>query len=285
VRRAHMRYDLADDIETLKLIGRNFDTAYCSPAKVRTDGPGPIFILGLPRTGSTLLEQMLARRAQIQPLGELQSFAGALVASTRRHATAPLASKTALIEASARVPPEEIGAAYLQSVASLRDERPYFVDKLPLNYLYVGAIARALPTSTIVHVQRQPKDVCVAIFKTLFDEAYPFSYDLVELGRYHNAYRGLMAHWRTALGPRFIEVSYEQIVGDTAVVLSGLFAALGLADEAASGDPGDAGAPVMTASASQVRQPVHQDSVSSAERYGRHLQPLLDVLERPDVKA
>ena len=285
VRRAHMRYDLGDDIQTLKLIGQHFDAAYCLPAKSRAEGPGPIFVLGLPRTGSTLLETMLGRHAQIQPLGELQTFAAALVSSTRRGAQAPLTTKAALIEASARVPPEEIGAAYLRSVASLRDARPYFVDKLPLNYLYAGAIARALPTSTIVHVQRQPKDVCVAIFKTLFDEAYPFSYDLAELGRYHNAYRELMAHWRKALGPRFIEVSYEQIVGDTDAVLSGLFAALGLDDETAAARAGGAEAPVMTASASQVRQPVHQDSVASAERYGRHLRPLLEVLERPDIKG
>jgi len=285
LRRAHMRYDLADDIQTLNLISQHFDAAYCSLARARAEGPGPIFVLGLPRTGSTLLERMLGRHAQIQPLGELQMFAAALVTSTRRRARTPLTTKAALIEASAGVPPEEIGSKYLQSIASLRDQRPYFVDKLPLNYLYAGAIARALPTSTIVHVQRQPKDVCIAIYKTLFDEAYPFSYDLAELGRYHNAYRGLMAHWRKALGPRFIEVSYEKLVGDPGGVLSGLFVALGLDDEAAS-DRADGGdAPVMTASASQVRQPVHQDSVSSAGRYERHLGPLLDVLEQPDVKA
>ncbi|MDR3509615.1 MAG: sulfotransferase [Caulobacteraceae bacterium] len=283
VRRGHMRYDLEDDIQTLSLIGQHFDAAYCAPARSRTEGAGPIFVLGLPRTGSTLLERMLGRRPDIQPLGELQMFAGALVSTTRRLARTPIAGKADLIRASAAVDPLEIGAKYLESVTSLRDARPYFIDKLPINYLYAGAIARALPTATIIHVQRQPRDVCVAIFKTLFDEAYPFSYDLGELGRYHNAYRALMAHWRAALGPRFIEVAYEDLVREPQAALSGVFGALGLRPDADGEADGDA--PVMTASASQVRQPVHQKSVSSAERYAGHLGLLLEVLEQPEVRA
>lgn len=283
-RRLHMRYDLDDDIQTLSLIAQHFDRDYCAPARSRTDGPGPIFIVGLPRTGSTLLERMLSQGPQVQPLGELQLFAAALISTTRRATSAPLAGKADLIRASAVVAPLAIGQAYLDAVSPLRDRRPYFTDKLPINYLYAGVIGRAAPAAAIIHVQRQPTDVCVAIFKTLFDEAYPFSYDLAELGCYHNAYRGLMAHWRQALGPRFVEVAYEDLVADPGRVVANLRSELGLGIEADTA-PVTTNAPVMTASASQVRQPVHQRSVSSAERYARHLGPLLAVLEQPEIRA
>jgi hypothetical protein len=125
---------------------------------------------------------------------------------------------------------------------------------------------------------RDPLDTCFAIYKTLFDEAYPFSYDLTELGAYFNAYRRLMAHWRAALGERIIEVSYEALVSDAPTTLAGVMGGLGLVMEPACLKPDRSKAPVMTASASQVRSPVHAGSVGRASRYRRHLQPLIDAL-------
>jgi len=278
LRRTHMRYDVREDVGTLGLIARTFDAAWCEPAVERSPGPGPIFILGLPRTGSTLLETMLGRHSQVQPLGELQTFGTAVVAGARRAASGPLAGKADLIRASALADPAAIGSDYLAGVAPLRDQRPRFTDKLPINLLYAGLIARALPTAAIVHITRAPLDACVAIYKTLFAEAYPWSYDLAELGAYHRAYAGLMDHWRRALGPRLVEVAYEDLTADPGSTLETLMPHLGLVMEPQCLDPAGGDAPVMTASASQARSAVHTRSVGVAERYRRHLGSLVAAL-------
>jgi tetratricopeptide (TPR) repeat protein len=279
LRRSRLRYDVAEDIAALDLIGEVFDAAYAAPARVRTPGDGPIFILGLPRTGSTLLERMLGRHPDIQPLGELQAFGAALVAGLRRQAGPPPTGKLEAIQASAAVDPAEVGRDYLAAVAPLRDGRANFTDKLPFNILYTAIIARALPQARIVHLTRDPLDACVAIYKTLFEEAYPYAYDLAELGAYHNAYRRLAAHWREVLGERFIEVAYEDLVGDPAAQITRLLARLDLPTADACLAPERDDSPVMTASAAQVRAPVHARSVGIASRYIHRLAPLLAVLE------
>lgn len=279
-RRAHMRYDVSEDVGAMALIEQTFDAAWCAPGRAASGPPGPVFIVGLPRTGSTLLETMLGRHSMIQPLGELQTFGQALTGTMRQRAArleAP--GKAGVIRASAQLPPEAIGAAYLAGVGPLRDARPAFTDKLPFNFLYAGLIARALPTARIVHLTRDPLDTGFAIYKTLFDEAYPFSYDLAELGAYINAYRRLMAHWRAALDGRIVEVAYEDLVSDAPATLARVLDGLGLAMEPACLAPDRSDAPVMTASASQVRRPVHAGSVGGASRYRRHLQPLIDALD------
>lgn len=285
-RRAHMRYDVREDVGAMALIEQAFDAAWCAPGRAVSETPGPIFIVGLPRTGSTLLEQMLGRHSKVQPLGELQTFGQALTGTLRQRAPrleAP--GKAGVIRASAAIPPREIGAAYLAGVKPLRDTRPAFIDKLPFNFLYAGLIARALPSARIVHLTRDPLDTGFAIYKTLFDEAYPFSYDLSELGAYISAYRRLMAHWRAVLGERIIEVAYEDLVRGAPTALARVMDGLGLAMEPACLAPDRSDAPVMTASASQVRSPVHTGSIGSADRYRRHLQPLIDGLDAYDGPA
>lgn len=277
-RRQRMRYDVNDDVEALDLIVRTFDTAWCAPARNRAPADGPIFILGLPRTGSTLLERMLGRHSRVQALGELQVFANALVRETLAASRTKPAGKAGLIAASALIPPEAIGRAYLAGVAPLRDRRPRFIDKLPQNALYTGIIARALPGARIIHISRDPADTGVAIFKTLFDEGYPFSYDLGELGAYLAAHARLMDHWRSALGPALIEVAYERLTATPESALREVLTALELDFEPACLAPEGETRPVTTASASQVRDPVHTRSVGIAKRYapwiGAMLKPL-----------
>lgn len=279
VRRARMRYEVGDDLEALRLIGETFDDAYCALARTPAAADGPIFILGLPRTGSTLLERMLTRHSQVQALGELQSFASALVQATLEFSPIRPADKSALIAASAKVPPQTTGAAYLEAIAPLRDDRPRFIDKLPLNSLYVGIIARALPGARIIHLTRDRTDTGVAIFKALFDEGYPFSYDLKELGAYLAAHGRLMAHWREALGPRLIEIAYEQLTQTPEAALRDVLAALELDFEPACLAPEAETSPVMTASASQVRSPVNTHSIGIADRYAAWIGPLRKALE------
>ena len=276
-RRARMRYDVRADLQTLELIARTFDAAYCAAGRQAEGEPGAIFILGLPRTGSTLLERMLGRHSQVQPLGELQAFGAALTAAVRARPPAP-ADRPAMIRAAGALPPGEVGGAYLDAVAPLRDDRPAFIDKLPFNSLYAGLIARALPTARVIHTSRDPLDTCWAIYKTLFEEAYPYAYDFGELAAYHNAHAALMAHWRDVLGERFIEVSYETLVTAPEAEMARLMSRLGLAMEPVCLRPDLGEGPVMTASASQVREPLHTRSVNLARRYGARLTPLISAL-------
>ncbi|WEK46103.1 MAG: sulfotransferase [Candidatus Andeanibacterium colombiense] len=278
VRRAHMRYAVAEDVAAMERIAATHDARWCAPAREPHERGGAVFILGLPRSGSTLLERMLGRHSQVQSLGELPYFGQALVGTFRERAGRMPAGKEELIDLSAELDPGAIGDAYLSALAPLRDARPRFVDKLPINFLYAGLIARALPGATLVHIRRRPIDLCFAIFKTLFRDAYPFSYDLAELGAYHRAYRALMDHWRAALGDRLVEIDYEDLVGDPRAAMEMLMPRLGLALEDACLSPEKDRSAVMTASAAQVRQPIHSASVGSAARYAAHLEPLRAAL-------
>lgn len=278
VRRRHMRYSVDDDVQAMEQIAAAHDAKWCRPATEPHPRTGPIFILGMPRSGSTLLERMLGRHSEVQALGELPAFGQAVVATFRDHTGRMPTSKRELIESSAGLPRGAIGQRYRSMIAPLRDGRPRFTDKLPINFLYCGLIARELPDATLLHIRRDPLDLCFAVFKTLFRDAYPFSYDLAELGAYHQGYGALMGHWREALGERLVEVDYEDLVSAPGETLKVLLPRLGLDAEDDCLNPELDRSAVMTASASQVRQPIHTRSVGAASRYERHLGPLRAAL-------
>lgn len=274
LRRRHMRYAVSEDVEAMERIAEVHNADWCAPAVgARSDG-GQIFVLGMPRSGSTLLERMLGRHSQVQPLGELPYFGQALVGAFRAQFGRMPSSKSELVDRSADLDPSMIGERYLGAVEPLRDAKPNFTDKLPMNFLYGGVIAHALPDAVLIHIKRSPLDLCFAIYKTLFRDAYPFSYDLAEIGAYHRAYQALMEHWRAALGERLVEIDYEDLVAAPRANFEALLSRLGLASEDACLRPQDDRGGVMTASAAQVRQPIHSTSVGSAERYARHIGPL-----------
>jgi hypothetical protein len=221
---------------------------------------------------------MLGRHSAVQALGELPFFGQALVRTFHEAMGRMPASKGELVDRSTGLDTAAMGRAYLAAAAPLRDGRGRFTDKLPINFLYAGLIARALPSATLLHIRRRPLDLCFAIFKTLFRDAYPFSYDLAELGAYHRAYRALMDHWRGALGDRLVEIDYEDLVTAPREALDAVLPRLGLPFESACLTPEQNRTAVMTASAAQVRQPIHAASVGSSDRYHRHLGPLRAAL-------
>ncbi|EJL32980.1 sulfotransferase [Novosphingobium sp. AP12] len=274
LRRRHMRYAISEDVEAMERITEVHNADWCAPARGARSGGGPIFVIGMPRSGSTLLERMLGRHSHVQPLGELPYFGQALVGAFRAQFGRMPSSKSELVDCSAYLDPSMIGERYLGAVQPLRDAKPRFTDKLPMNFLYGGVIARALPDAVLIHIRRRPLDLCFAIYKTLFRDAYPFSYDLTEIGAYHRAYQALMKHWRAALGEQLIEIDYEDLVAAPRENFEVLLSRLGVASEDACLSPQDDRGGVMTASAAQVRQPIHSASVGSAERYARHLGPL-----------
>ncbi len=275
LRRRHLKYDIERDVETVDWISNAFPDAFVPSRTV----PGPIFIVGLPRSGSTLVERILASHSAVHSAGELVDFAHALVSAvTAKGTKRPMPSRQELVAGSARVDFGALGRDYLQRTRPVSGHTPWFIDKMPLNYLYCGIIQRALPNARIVHLTRHPLAVGYAMYKTLFDEGYPFSYDLAEIGRYYVSYRKLMAHWHTTLPGAIHDVGYEQLVADPEGETRRLLEFCGLPWEDACLEFHHNPAPSTTASATQVRQPIYDSSVAQWQHYASHLEGLRNQL-------
>jgi hypothetical protein len=182
---------------------------------------------------------------------------------------------------SAKLDFEALGRDYLERTRPATGKTPHFTDKMPLNYLYCGLIRRALPNARIVHLTRHPLAVCYAIYKTLFKDGYPFSYDLGEIGRYYVSYRKLMDHWCATLPGAVHELKYEQLVTDQVGETRRLLEFCGLDWEEACLSFHRNPSPTTTASATQVRQSLYDSSIAQ----WRHYAPQLEGLRRQLIAA
>lgn len=276
LRRRHLEYDVERDVQTVDWICRAFPDTFIAPAPSRAPAgaPAPIFIVGLPRTGSTLLERMLSRHSAITSAGELDDFARALTEAVRRRSTRWPLSRAELVAASARLDFAALGADYLARATPVALTGAHFIDKMPLNYLYCGLIARALPGVRIIHVTRAPMAVCHAMYSTLFRQGYPFSYDLSEIGRYYLGYRRLMVHWEACLPGAIHRVSYESLVEQPEAAIRGVLGFCGLEWEDSCLEFASNPIPTTTASAAQVRRGLYRSSLERWRHYERELRPL-----------
>lgn len=267
-RRAMLSYDIEDDEAMLRAIGDAF-----TREQVRAGAPGhgdarPVFVVGLPRSGTTLVERMLSSHAGIDSHGESMDFALSLM-----QVAGPVRDKADLLARSTRLDPRRLGEAYARRLALHGGAR--VVDKTPGNFLYLGLIARALPQARIIHVRRRPMDVCHAIFKTLFRMAYPYSYDLDDLARYWLAFDALMRHWQDVLpAGRMLTVDYESLVQAPADHVRAMLAHLEMPWDDACLHFERNPLPSLTASAAQVRRPVYTSSVGLWRHHVANLAPL-----------
>ena len=278
LRRAHLEYDVASDVATAQWIIDAFPVNPSCSAPSVAASDDPVFVVGLPRSGTTLVERILASHSALSSAGELGAFAGALAeAALWRSGNAQL-SRRDLVALSAALDFAALGRDYLDRARATSGIAGRFIDKMPLNYLYCGLIRRALPHARIVHVTRHPMAVCHAMFKTLFNSGYPFSYDLGEIAQYYLAYRRLMQHWRAAFPDALYELRYERLVADQRGETRKLLEYCGVAWEdgcvAFHANP----TPTTTASASQVRRPIYASSVSQWRHYETELRGLQDAL-------
>lgn len=277
--RGRISFDERAAIDSLDRIGPVF-TPELLRSKSGHGNPStqPIFIVGMPRSGTTLIEQILASHPQVYGAGERQNFKQALTK------VAGAADYPDVVPALTPSQFDAIGSAYLTSMTTSASAAAAarITDKLPANFVYVGLIRLALPNARIIHVRRNPIDTCLSCFATLFRSTLNFTYDLGELGRFYRAYERLMAHWRAVLPEgAMLEVQYEGVVEDIETQARRIVAHCGLEWDAACLAFHKADRPVSTASAAQVRQPLYRSSVGRWHAYRDQLQPLLEALGQP----
>lgn len=274
IRRRYIDYDLQRDLRTVDLIIDAFPATRLRALPLTPSAGAPIFVIGLPRTGTTLVERILGSHPDVHGAGELLAFPEALVAAVERAAGRSGVPREAMIETAARVDLRAVGADYLARARRFAGSRARFVDKLPHNYLYCGLIHAAIPGARIVHVVRHPMATCYAIFKTLFRQGYPFSYDLDELARFYAGYRRLMQHWHEALPGVIHDVSYEELVRSQRETTQALLEFCGLDWHESCLDFHANPTASTTASAAQVRRPIYASSIDQWMNYRAELAPL-----------
>jgi tetratricopeptide (TPR) repeat protein len=242
----------------------------------------PVFIVGMPRSGTTLVEQILASHPDIYGAGELMLLEDIVArVSGRKDAMLPSGDPRWLSRLS-RDKLYRSGSEYAAQACILSSGWRRVVDKMPTNFLYAGFIHAILPNARIIHCRRDPVDTCFSCYTKLFSEVR-FSFDLRELGLYYRCYESLLAHWRELLPPQsFIEVQYEDVVEDVAGQTRRLIEFCGLPWDPACLAFHENRRPVRTASVTQVRQPIYRSSVGRWKPYARYLGPLLEAL---DVKV
>lgn len=246
----------------------------------------PIFIIGMPRTGTTLLDRILSSHPDVRSAGELQNFPTTLQRAsgcpTALLGEADLAARTRHIDW------RQLGASYLASTRPVSGETPHFIDKMPHNFLYAGFIARALPNAKIVCLRRDPLDTCLGNFRHLFEQTsgfYDYSFDLDDIGRYYIQFDRLMAHWRKVLPGRIHEVQYESLVENPEAAARELLAFCELPWNDACLRPESNAAPVNTPNAWQVRTSIYRDAVEHWRHYEAQLRDLRWLLAGAGIGA
>ena len=244
--------------------------------------PAPIFILGLPRSGSTLVEQILASHSQVEGTMELHN----ILAMVREFDHLE-PDRDGYPERVRALSPDELtglGRRYIEETRAVRSGKPRFIDKMPNNFSHVGLIHAILPNARIVDVRRHPMDACLSNFKQYFANGQSFSYDLEDLGRYYRCYLALMDHWDEVLPGKVMHLQYEQLIVDPQGTIRRLLEHCGLQFEARTLSFHENRRAVRTASAEQVRQPLYASGVGYWRRFAHDLEPLRaslgDCLER-----
>ncbi|MGB6486692.1 MAG: sulfotransferase [Steroidobacteraceae bacterium] len=282
-RRRHLTYDVAADEHQLRRIAEVFPRGPGQAVHGQDDSRRYVFIVGLPRSGTTLLERILTGLPGVRSNGESEYFGRALLAAALAGHSAAARDAPDVLTRTAAADWDAVAAGYVR-LADPGGAREVIIEKLPLNYLYLGAIHRALPQARLVLVSRSTLDVCFAMYCTLFGEAYPFSYDFRELARYYAAYSRLIAHWRDAFGESIHDVQYEELVSDPVRVGASVARFCGLEWRDAAVQVERNTAVCLTQSSAQVRRPIHRASTARWRHYRTQLEPLIETLRHHGVK-
>ena len=236
----------------------------------------PIFIIGLPRSGSTLIEQILASHSQVEATHELPE-GGRLIRFIDRRRIGGKTYPEAVLSFSNQAL-AELGKRYADETARYRSGKPRFIDKMPNNFALVGLLQLAMPNARFINARRDPRDTCLSCYKQLFARGQSFTYDLMELGDYYVEYQRLIDHWHRVLPGRVLDVQYEAVVADLEGQVRRILAYCGLSWEDGCLKFHATERAVRTASSEQVRRPIYGDAVGVWRKYEAELAPLLEVL-------
>ena len=278
LKRKYIHYSTAETKAYFDTIKKVFDHSFVLQNLDRGNPDDtPVFILGMPRSGTSLVEQILASHPDVYGGGELDDF---------RQITLRLTKSRLPEEAFACLPGDNgriiklIGPEYLKAIRRFSSGARFITDKMPHNFLLIGVILLALPKAKIIHCVRDPSDNCFSVFRNYFSHEHNYAYDLEELGEYHLLYQDLMHYWHDVFPGMIYDISYEKLVSDQEGESRKLMTRCGLAwSESCLTFYKTPGA-VSTMSAAEVRKPIYRDSVQLWKRYEKQLQPLTEVLSR-----
>ncbi|MFC5524384.1 tetratricopeptide repeat-containing sulfotransferase family protein [Rhodanobacter ginsengisoli] len=279
---AGRNYDIAQDEALFAAITAAFPAPQASPGGCPSDEP--IFVIGMPRSGTTLVERIISSHPDVHSAGELLNFGLTL----KRHSGSRTSPILDLDTVHRLQGPDwkKVGEDYLASTRPGTAHKPRFIDKLPHNFLNVGWIARALPNARIICLRRDPMDTCLSNFRQLFaaqSPQYGYSFDLLDTGRYYTLFDRLIAHWQRVLPGRILEMHYEALVDSQEASTRQLleFCRLPWHDDCLRFE--DNKAPVNTASVVQVRKPVYRTSLQRWKKYGAQLNELQELLNAAGI--
>ncbi len=278
LRREQEFYDSSENEERVRQYIEIFSKQFLDDNEGHGDtDPAPIFIVGLPRSGSTLIEQILASHSKVEGTHELRDLALTIRSLPEYPGHGLLYPKTL-----ANIKQEvfkSLGAEYLQRTKRVRSELPFFTDKNPNNFMHTGLLHLILPNAKIINARRHPLDSCFGSFRQLFASGQPFTYDLFDLGEYYMQYQRMMEHWHAVLPGKVLDVKYEDVVADTENQIRRILEYCELDWEDGCLNFHETNRAVKTASSEQVRRPIYASSVNSWRNYEPYLGDLIETLE------
>jgi len=277
-------YDVQTDIEIIDKVIEACTLDWlidgANEVSANTSGKTPVFIVGLPRSGTTLTERILSSHSQVESVGE--SFFMQVVLKSVSGVRGTDSMSPAIVEAAAKKDMQRVAKGYLEAIAYRFGDKPMFIEKFPENFLYLGFIAKAFPEARLIHLNRNPMDNCFALYKQSF---FRYAYRLEDLGSYYAAYARLHDHWRKVLGERVVEIEYEALVSDQERQTRRLLDEVGLEFEEDCLRFEKNKTASNTASSVQIREKIHVRSVNRWKCYEQHLEPLRTYMEKAGIKV
>ena len=282
-RRETVEFDEQSEIEMFEYLTENFTKEWFDHSGPGHDDNSPIFVLGQPRSGTTLIERIITSHSQVKSAGELQQFGLAVRRLSNFNEAKRFSAK--MFAAAKDLDFKKVASIYLDTSKRMRGDSPRFVDKLPHNFLMLPLILKAFPNAKIIHLVRDPMDACFASFKQLFADAYLHSYNQQEMARHHARYLELMQVWRERFPGQFFDISYEATARDLEPNARALIKYLDLPWEDDCLNFHQQKTAVTTASSVQVREPAHTRSIGRWRKYEKQLQPMVETLRNYGIEA
>ena len=283
-RLAEIQYRFDDEEPPIFKALKAFFTQEIISLKSGFETEEPIFVVGMPRTGTTLVERIISNHAEVTTIGESHQFGVQLKKLSRSKTNRVIDSAT--IDGASSLDFSQLGAAYINSVRPQTGKTLHFVDKMPLNFLLIGFIVKALPNAKIICLRRNPLDTCTSNYRQLFSTHTPYynySYDLLSTAKYYLLFRDLMDFWQNLFPKNVYSVNYESLVNSPETQTKKLYDFLSLNWHADMLDITQNTAPVATASAVQIREPINNRSVGSWKKYERHLSQVKQLLIKHQI--